>query len=75
MINSVYKIRNRLQLNDKIELLVPNQLKPLKFKIEEMYDSETTEKIEFVNPGKEGQTVIIKIPSEAKKNWILRRKK
>ena len=36
---------------------------------------ETDEEIEFVNPGKEGQSVKLHIPVEAKNGWILRRHK
>ena len=45
------------------------------FKIEKLYDSETGEEIQTVNPGKLGQTVRLLIPFEVKKGWILRRKK
>ena len=40
-----------------------------------MYDSDTNEEIEFVNPGKEGQQVKMNIPFKADRGWILRRKK
>ena len=71
----IIEIRNRLQVGDSMELLVPNELEPKKFTIEEMWDVETKESITHVNPGKEGQKVILKIPTEAKEGWILRRKK
>ncbi len=69
------EIRNRLQLNDVLELLIPNKLKPETFKIEKMWDVESNEEIDHVNPGKEGQKVIINIPCEAQEGWILRRRK
>lgn len=69
------EIRNRLQLGDSMEILIPNELEPKKFAIEEMWDIETKEPITHVNPGKEGQKVILKIPAEVKEGWILRRKK
>lgn len=72
---SIIEIRNRLQVGDELELIIPGQVEPYKFIINKMWDSETDEEINFVNPGKEGQTVKINIPIEAKKNWILRRKK
>ncbi len=71
----VIEIRNRLQLGDTLELLIPNQLETETFKIEKMWDSETKKEIDHVNPGKEGQTVILEIPYKAEKGWILRRKK
>ena len=58
-----------------MELLIPNELEPKKFVIEEMWDIETKEPTTYVNPGKEGQKVILKIPTDAKEGWILRRKK
>lgn len=72
---TVVEIRNRLQLNDTLELLIPNKLEPTSFKIEEMWDSETYEEIDHVNPGKEGQKVILRLPINAEEGWILRRKK
>ena len=71
----IIEIRNRLQLGDSMELLIPNQLEPKKFTIKEMWDVETKEPITYVNPGKEGQRVILKIPFEVHEGWILRRKK
>ena len=69
------EIRNRLQIGDSMELLIPNELEPKKFVIEEIWDVDTKEPIPHVNPGKEGQKVILKIPTDAKEGWILRRKK
>ena len=69
------EIRNRLQLNDELEILVPRVLEPLKFEIKKMYDSDTKEDIDHVNPGKEGQKVILEIPYKLEKGWILRRRK
>ena len=40
-----------------------------------MWDSETYEEIDHVNPGKEGQKVKLQIPYKAENGWILRRKK
>ena len=71
----IIEIRNRLQVGDSMELLIPNKLEPKKFVIEEMWDIETKEPITHVNPGKEGQKVILKIPTDVKEGWILRRKK
>ena len=69
------EIRNRLQLGDELEILIPNKLEPKEFEIEKMWDSETKEKKDYVNPGKEGQTVILNIPYNVEDGWILRRKK
>jgi len=72
---TLIEIRNRLQLGDTLEILIPNKLEPFVFKIKEMWESETKEVIDHVNPGKEGQSVILRLPIEVKKGWILRRKK
>lgn len=69
------EIKNKLSVGDTLELIIPNDIKPQDFTIEKLYDSETGEKISTVNPGKQGQTVILEIPFEVKKGWILRRKK
>ena len=72
---SIIEIKNRLQIGDKLELIIPDQIEAFKFTIDNLWDSETDEPIEFVNPGKEGQKVKLHIPVEAKTNWILRRQK
>lgn len=69
------EIKNKLSAGDTLELIIPNEIKPQAFAIEKLYDSETGEEISTVNPGKQGQTVILGIPFEVKKGWILRRKK
>ena len=69
------EIKNKLSVGDTLELIIPNEIKPQAFTIEKLYDSETREEIRTVNPGKQGQTVILEIPFEVKKGWILRRKK
>ena len=69
------EIKNKLSVRDTLELIIPNEIKPQAFAIEKLYDSETNEEISTVNPGKQGQTVILEIPFEVKKGWILRRKK
>ena len=69
------EIKNKLSVGDTLELIIPNEIKPQAFTIEKLYDSETSEEINTVNPGKQGQTVILEIPFEVKKGWILRRKK
>lgn len=69
------EIKNKLSVGDTLELIIPNEIKPQAFTIEKLYDSETGEEISTVNPGKQGQKVILEIPFEVKKGWILRRKK
>ncbi len=69
------EIRNKLSVGDSLELIIPGILKPLEFKIEKLWDDETLEEIETVNPGKYGQKVILNIPSKVEEGWIIRRKK
>ena len=69
------EIRNRLQVGDTLEIIVPHEIEPCTFTIEKMWDSESGEEISFVNPGKEGQTVRLKLPIKTEKGYIIRRKK
>ena len=71
----VIEIKNKLKVGDIMEVIIPGKLEPFEFKIEELWDTETDEKIEFVNPGKAGQSVKMVIPIDVKNGWILRRKK
>lgn len=72
---SIIEIKNRLQVGDVLELIIPNKVTPHRFTIDKLWDADTNEEIDFVNPGKEGQKVKLHIPVEAKTNWILRRQK
>ena len=72
---AIVEIKNRLKLEDTLELIIPNQIETFNFKIKKMWDSETNEEIEFINPGKLGQTVKMEIPINVENGWILRRKK
>lgn len=72
---SIIEIKNRLNVGDTLELMIPEKLKPIIFKIEKLWDYETDEEIDHVNPGKEGQKVKMILPNEAKNGMILRRKK
>ncbi len=72
---SIIEVKNRLKLGDTLEILVPGQLEAYRFTIDKLCNSETNEPIEFINPGKAGQTVKIHIPIKVEPNWILRRKK
>ena len=71
----VVEIKNKLVVGDYLEVIIPNQIKPYEFKIEQLWDTETDEEIQCVNPGKAGQSVKIKIPIDVENGWILRRKK
>ncbi len=72
---SIIEIRNRLNVGDEMEIIVPHKIEPVKFTIEKLYDIETGEEIQAVNPGKQGQQVVLKLPIPCQKDWIIRRKK
>lgn len=72
---ALIEIRNRLQIGDVLEAIIPNKIEPVEFKIEKMWDAETDEQVQYVNPGKSGQCVKMYIPEKCCNGWILRRKK
>ena len=72
---SVIEIRNKLKIGDIMEILIPNNIDTYEFKIEKLWDTETDEEVEFVNPGKAGQSIKMNLPIKCEKGWILRRKK
>ena len=72
---TIIEIRNRLQIGDILEIIIPGNIEPYEFTIDKLYDYETNERIEFVNPGKSEQKVKMVLPIEVKEGYILRRKK
>ncbi len=72
---SIIEIRNRLQVGDEMEIIIPGEIEPVKFTIDKLWDVETDNQIDVINPGKQGQQVKMKLPTECKKDWIIRRKK
>ena len=72
---SLIEIRNKLNVGDILEILIPGTIDNYVFTIEELWDSETGESIPCVNPGKLGQTVKMNLPIKCEKDWIIRRKK
>ena len=72
---SIVRIGNKLFKGDKLELIVPHVLEPKTFTIDKLVDSELGEEIEFINPGKLGQTVKMHIPFKAEKGYVIRRVK
>jgi len=69
------EIKNKLMLGDILEVLIPGKIEPIEFVIDNMYDYETGEPIEFINPGREGQKIKMKLPIPVQVGYILRRKK
>ena len=72
---STIEIKNKLQIGDELEIIVPFKLEPIVFKIEKLWNYDTEEEIESVSPGVKGQKVKMKLPIKCEKDWILRRKK
>ncbi len=72
---TIIEIRNRLKIGDELEVIIPGKIESYCFKIEKLWDIDTDEPIQFVNPGKAGQKVKIQIPIRVEENYILRRKK
>lgn len=75
--NDLYhvEIRNKLSVGDLLDVMIPGDIEPHEFHIEELYDSKTQERITHVNPGIKGQSVIIKVPYNMKQDYVIRRKK
>ena len=71
----IIEIRNKLSVGDEMEILIPGKLEPVKFVIDKLWDIETDEEIDTVNPGVANQKVKMKLPIKVEKDWILRRKK
>ena len=58
-----------------MEIIIPGQIETEKFKIEQLWDIDTNESIETINPGKAEQKVKMILPIKVEPNWIIRRKK
>ena len=71
----IVEIKNKLNVGDTLEIIIPNKITPYEFKIEKLWDTETDEEVQFVNPGKAGQSIKMELPISVENGWILRRKK
>ena len=58
-----------------MEIIVPHQIEPVEFKIENLWDFEDDKEIESVNPGVKDQKVKMILPIKCEKDWVIRRKK
>lgn len=72
---STIEIRNKLSVGDTLEIVIPGEIKPFCFTIENLWEEETEQEISCINPGKLGQKVKLHLPIECKENWMIRRKK
>lgn len=73
--NGMYRvyIKNQLKMGDNLEIIIPGVLEPIKFKIEKLVSVDTGENIEVVNPGVKDQQVIMNIPVDAEKFYVIRK--
>ena len=72
---TIVEIKNKLMVGDTMEILIPGKLEPYAFEIQQLWDTETDEPVQFVNPGKAGQSVKLVLPINVENGWIIRRKK
>ena len=72
---STIEIKNKLSVGDELEIIIPNEIEPHKFKIEKLYDYETNKEITEISPGVKGQKVKLQLPIKCEKDFIIRRKK
>lgn len=71
----IVEIKNKLIVGDKLEIIIPGKIEPYSFEIKKLWDTETDEEVQFVNPGKSGQSIKMELPISVENGWILRRKK
>ena len=72
---SVVEVRNKIAVGDVMEMIVPNQTLPELITVTELYDIDTKERIDVVNPGKADQKVLMRLPEVADNNYVIRRRK
>ncbi len=72
---STIEIRNKLSIGDELEILIPNKLEPVKFTIDNLWDVETDEKIDTVNPRKARPTSKNKITNKSRRKLDFKKKK
>lgn len=68
------EIKNKLNIGDYLEVLLPEELEAKSFVIQEMVDVETKLNINEINPGKKEQQVILKIPFKVDEGLVIRKK-
>ncbi len=72
---SVVEIKNKLQVGDTLEIIIPHKIEPFEFVLKELWDIDSDEEINEISPGVKGQQVKMKLPIKCQKDWIIRRKK
>ena len=48
----ILEIKNKLSVGDKLEIIIPNQIETVNFEIRNLWDIETDEEIDVINPRK-----------------------
>ena len=71
----VLEIKNRLEVGNEMEIVLPDRLEPYKFTITQLWDIETDETIDYINPGRAGQKVKLLLPFKVDNGIIIRKKK
>ena len=71
----IVEVKNKISLNDNLELLPKDSILSLEFKVEKLYDIKTNEEIPTVNPGIKGQLVKMIVPYDVEEGLVIRRKK
>lgn len=71
----IVEIKNKLSLDDRLEILRHDSFEECNFTIQKLYDIKNNEQIETINPGIKGQLVKIEIPFDIAKGTVIRRKK
>ena len=69
---SILAVKNRLVVGDKLEIVIPNKIEVEEFTINRLWDEETGKEVEYVNPGKEGQNILIHLQVKCEKGFIIR---
>ena len=72
---TIVEIKNKLSIGDEMEIIIPGKIETEKFKIEKLWDIDTNEEIQTINPGRAEQKVKMILPIKTETNWIIRRKK
>lgn len=72
---TIVEIRNRLEVGDIMEIIVPHQIEPVEFKIEKLWNVDTDKEIDFISPGVKGQKIKMMLPIKCEKDWVIRKKK
>lgn len=72
---SVIEIKNKLQVGDQMEILIPYKLEPVEFIIDKLWDYDTNEEIEAVSPRCKRSKSINEITNKMSKRLDIKKKK